>query len=188
MRTAGFKFIDLPTAAERLGITRNQLLQLVSEGRIRPFSGSGQQSVFRATEVERLAGELGASTTAEAAAPEDAASQAPVATPEQAATVRTRRRDAIKLIGTRLSMDSRWAEITDKDIATWLDALEPVQFERVRKVSNLALERIQRLLDMLDEHESKLGISSAVTGPGSAAGDSEPRTQDPGLRGPTRGG
>ena len=160
MRTAGFKFIDLPTAAERLGITRNQLLQLVSEGRIHPFSGSGQQSVFRATDVERLAGELGAGTTTQAATPEAAPGQEPVATPEAAASVRTRRRDAIKLVGTRLSMDSRWAEITDKDIATWLDALEPVQFERVRKVSNLAIERLQRVLAMLDEHEKKLGASS----------------------------
>jgi hypothetical protein len=154
MRTAGFKFIDLPTAAERLGITRNQLLQLVSESRIRPFSGSGQQSVFRSADVERLAAELGAGSTAEAAAPEAAPDQAPVTTPQEAATVRTRRRDAIKLIGTRLSMDSRWAEITDKDIATWLDALEPVQFERVRKVAGLAIERLERVLAMLDEQES----------------------------------
>jgi hypothetical protein len=191
MRTAGFKFIDLPTAAERLGITRNQLLQLVTEGRIRPFSGSGQQSVFRATDVERLAGELGAGATPQAATPEAAPGQAPVATPEEAASVRTRRRDAIKLIGTRLSTDSRWAEITDKDIATWLDALEPVQFERVRKVSNLAIERLQRVLAMLDEHEKKMGVSSAVTGhgsrvagPGSPPDDSGLGTRDSGLRSP----
>src|SRR4051812_32633884 len=154
MRTAGFKFIDLPTAAERLGITRNQLLQLVTEGRVRPFSGSGRQSVFRAADIERLAGEMSAAASPEAA-PVATPDQAPVTAPEEAATVRTRRRDAIKLIGTRLSMDSRWAEITDKDIATWLDALEPVQFERVRKVSDLAIERLQRLLAMLEEHEKK---------------------------------
>jgi hypothetical protein len=159
MRTAGFKFIDLPTAAERLGITRNQLLQLVSEGRVRPFSGSGQQSVFRATDIERLASEMHAGPATEAAAPDAAPDQAPVTTPEEATTVRTRRRDAIKLIGTRLSMDSRWAEITDKDIATWLDALESVQFERVRKVSALAIERLQRLQTMLDEHEQKLAAT-----------------------------
>ena len=159
MRAAGFKFIDLPTAAERLGITRNQLLQWVNEGRISPFSGSGQQSVFRATDVEKLAEQLGAASAQVAPVEASAADQGPTTTTEQAATVRTKRRDAIKLIGTRLSMDSRWAEISDKDIATWLDALEPVQFERVRKVSNLAIERLQRLLAMLDEHESKLSAT-----------------------------
>lgn len=155
MRTAGFKFIDLPTAAERLGTTRNELLQWVNEGRIRPFSGSGQQSVFRATDVERFAAELSV-VAPEVAIDTAHADEQPVTSPEEAANVRTKRRDAIKLIGTRLSMDSRWAEISDKDIATWLDALEPVQFERVRKVSNLAIERLQRLLAMLDEQETRL--------------------------------
>ncbi len=157
MRGTGFKFIDLPTSAERLGVTRNQLLQWVAEGRVRPFSGSGQQSVFRATDVEKLAAELGAPAANEVA--DVAPIEEPIATPEAAATVRTRRRDAIKLVGTRISMDSRWAEITEKDIATWLDALEPVQFQRVRTVSTLAIESLRRVIAMLDEHEKRLGIT-----------------------------
>jgi len=154
--TSGFKFIDLPTAAERLGTTRNQLLQWVDEGRIRPFSGKGQQSVFRTGDVEKLAEALAAPTPV--AAPEVAEvepEQVPLGSTPQAEARRTRRRDAIKLMGTRLSMDSRWAEMTDKDIATWLDALEPVQFERVRKVANIAIERLQRVLAMMDEFEQK---------------------------------
>ena len=159
MTTPGFKFIDLPTSAERLGITRNELLRLVDEGLIRPFSGKGQQSVFRASDVDKLAGELRAATNAEQA--EEAARAAPIqeAGPQQATPTgpdtRTRRRDAIKLMGTRLSMDSRWAEMTDKDIATWLDALEEVQFERVRKVAGIAIERLQRVLQMMDDFEKK---------------------------------
>ena len=89
-------------------------------------------------------------------------SQQPVTSPDEAAGVRTRRRDAIKLMGTRLSMDSRWAEITEKDILTWLDALEPVQFERVRKVATLAIDSLQRLLAMLDEHEKKLNANKGT--------------------------
>jgi len=158
-RAAGFKFIDLPTSAERLGITRNELLQLVSEGRIKPFSGSGQQSVFRATDIERLAQELAAPVAAQAE-PETPSEQADDAGAAAAKPGRVRRRDPIKLIGTRLSMDSRWAEISDADIATWLDALEPVQFERVRKVSSLAIERLQRVLAMLDDQENKLNLRS----------------------------
>jgi hypothetical protein len=156
LRAGSFKFIDLPTAAERLGTSRNQLLQWMAEGRIKPFSGSGQQSVFRSADVDRLAQELG--TEAQAAPSSAPESQAP--TPETAGTgsahARARKRDPIKLIGTRISMDSRWAEITDADIATWLDALEPVQFERVRNVCGLAVDRLRYVVAALDEQERNL--------------------------------
>ena len=160
MTTPGFRYIDLPTSAERLGVTRNQLLQLVEEGRIKPFSGKGQQSVFRATDVDKLASDLRAATAtenAEVAEPEAATlERRPQPEGVPAATdTRTRRRDAIKLMGTRLSMDSRWAEMSDKDIATWLDALEEVQFERVRKVAGIAIERLQRVLLMMDDFEKQ---------------------------------
>src|SRR5438045_770929 len=128
-----FKFIDLPTAAERLGTTRNELLQWVDQGRIRPFSGKGQQSVFRTADVEKLALDLAAPVVEPEETQVDP-TQVPLGSTPQAEARRTKRRDAIKLMGTRLSMDSRWAEMTDHDIAIWLDALEPVQFDRVRKV------------------------------------------------------
>jgi hypothetical protein len=161
MSSHGFKFIDLPTSAEQLGITRNELLQWVEEGRIKPFHGKGQQSIFRASDVQRLAQEIaGAIKTAEAAAERAAEAEvgegrAPdaLATPMEAR--RAKRRDAIKLMGTRLSMDSRWAEMSDKDIATWLDALEPVQFERIRKVTEIAIERLQRVQAMMADFEKK---------------------------------
>ena len=159
MATPGFKFIDLPTSAERLGITRNQLLQLVDEGRIKPFSGKGQQSVFRATDVDKLASDLRATTATENAEVAEPVAATLEANPQPhgapATDTRTRRRDAIKLMGTRLSMDSRWAEMTDKDIATWLDALEEIQFERVRKVAGIAIERLQRVLQMMDDFEKQ---------------------------------
>jgi hypothetical protein len=155
MRGANFRFIDLPTSAERLGITRNELLQWVAEGRIKPFSGSGQQAIFRASEVDRLAAEVRPDTPAvgQTAAVEKPAEAEAVGTPTGA---KSRRRDPIKLIGNRISMDSRWAEISDEDIATWLDALEPVQFERVRKVAGIAIERLERVVAMLDKHDARL--------------------------------
>src|ERR1051325_2634086 len=111
MRSSTFKFIDLPTSAERLGTTRNQMLQWVAEGRIRPFSGSGQQSVFRAGDVDKLADHPGLDTLPPALAPDvPAQTEEPVIPSEAAHTTRSRRRDPIKLVGTRISMDSRWAE------------------------------------------------------------------------------
>ncbi len=131
------------------------MLALVEEGRIRPFSGKGQQAVFRASDVDRLAQELGVARAAEAqASQEEAGSEAA----EQPAAARPRRRrDPIKLIGTRLSMDSRWAEITNEDLVTWLDALEPVQYERVRKVVHLTMERLNRILQMMEDQERAAG-------------------------------
>jgi hypothetical protein len=156
MSQSGFKFIDLPTSAERLGLSRHQLLELVDQGRIKPFSGKGQTSVFRAADVDRLAAELGAS--ADTVEVESSAGEVTTATADEKASQepaagRRRKRDPIKLMGTRLSMDSRWAEMSDRDIATWLDALEPVQYERVRKVANLAIERLQRVLSMMQAFE-----------------------------------
>jgi predicted DNA-binding transcriptional regulator AlpA len=150
----GFKFIDLPDAAQKLGITRLQMLDWVEQGKIKPFMGKGQSSVFRSSDVEKLASAL-----AIEAAPEEGAStippageeSTPDATPDAApTTTRRKRRDPIKLIGTRLSMDSRWAEISDEDIATWLDAIEAVQFDRVRRVAHIAIERLNRVLSAID--------------------------------------
>src|SRR5690349_11884972 len=113
MSSHSFKFIDLPTSAEQLGITRNELLLWVEEGRIKPFHGKGQQSIFRASDVQRLAQQVaGAIETAEVAAEsalEAAAGegQAPEGLTAPAEARRAKRRDAIKLMGTRLSMDSR---------------------------------------------------------------------------------
>ncbi|HET9494457.1 MAG TPA: helix-turn-helix domain-containing protein [Chloroflexia bacterium] len=152
-----FKFIDLPTAAELLGVTRTELLAWVDEGRIRPFSGKGQQSVFRRADVERLLAEVRADAQAEADAAAVTAAEEAEAPAEAVEGGRRRRRDPIKLMGTRLSMDSRWAEMSDQDIATWLDALEPVQYDRIRKVAGIAIERLQRVLAMMDEMQARTG-------------------------------
>jgi hypothetical protein len=154
MAQSRFKFIDLPTAAEELGMSRLELLRLVDERRINPFSGKGQQSVFRRADIEALATELRANAEAEAAAATASEETAETA-PSGAERGRRRRRDPIKLMGTRLSMDSRWAEMSDQDIATWLDALEPVQYDRIRKVADTAIERLQRVLAMMEEMQAR---------------------------------
>ena len=154
MAQSRFKFIDLPTAAEELGVSRTELLHWVDEGRINPFSGKGQQSVFRRADVERLASEVRAGAEAAAAAEAPEPGDGEVAA-EGGEGRRRRRRDPIKLMGTRLSMDSRWAEMSDQDIATWLDALEPVQYDRIRKVAGIAIERLQHVLAMMDEMQAR---------------------------------
>jgi hypothetical protein len=156
MSQSHFKFIDLPTAAEALGVTRTELLAWVDQGRINPFSGKGQQSVFRRADVERLLAEVRADAQAEAEEVDTASAPSEEGEPSTEGG-RRKRRDPIKLMGTRLSMDSRWAEMSDQDIATWLDALEPVQYDRIRKVANIAVERLQRVLIMMDDMQARTG-------------------------------
>ncbi|MEP6774577.1 MAG: hypothetical protein ABJA50_03190, partial [Chloroflexota bacterium] len=124
------------------------------------FHGKGQQSIFRAGDVQRLAQDVAGTVRAAGAAAESALQEGAVedqvpAEPTPMEARRAKRRDAIKLMGTRLSMDSRWAEMSDKDIATWLDALEPVQFERIHKVTEIAIERLQRVQTMMADFEEK---------------------------------
>src|SRR5215203_1464057 len=107
MSSYSFKFIDLPTAAERLGTTRNELLKWVDEGRIKPFNGKGQASVFRTSDVDKLIAEIVA--TAETIEAPGAAETSPESEESEAANVplgltpqlearRSKRRDAIKLM------------------------------------------------------------------------------------------
>lgn len=154
MSNQGFRFIDLPTAADRLGITRREMLAIVEEGRVKPFSGKGQQAVFRAAEIDRLAEAMRPAVDAGVEGVEVGDPDVDDQQAEAAQQGRPRkRRDPIKLIGTRISMDSRWAEITDEDFLTWLDALEPVQYERVRKVAALTMERLNKMLDFMDKQQ-----------------------------------
>ena len=146
-KPAGFRFIDLPTAAEALGVTRTELLEWVSAGRIKPFQGTGQAAVFRTRDVEALAATLGQERQAAA---ETAAAAAAVAPPVVVPRKREGglRRDPVKKVGTRLSQDMRWAEITDADLAGWFDALDRRSYGAVRHAARQALTRLNQILDL----------------------------------------
>src|SRR4051812_5424432 len=117
-KSIGFRFIDLATAAEALGLTRQQLLAWIDEGRIKPFQGTGQAAVFRTRDVEVLAATLAAERQTAAEAAEAAAAEEAAAAPTPVVVPRKRegglRRDPVKKVGTRLSQDMRWGEITDE--------------------------------------------------------------------------
>src|SRR4051794_32889029 len=111
-RPSGFRFIDLPTAAEALGVTRQQVLAWIDEGRLKPFQGTGQAAVFRTRDVETLATTLSAERQAAAeASAAAAAALPPVVVPRKREG--GLRRDPVKKVGTRLSQDMRWSEITE---------------------------------------------------------------------------
>ena len=144
-RLSQFRFIDLATAAEALGATRVQVLDWVTAGRLKPFQGAGQSAVFRTRDVAALAAALAAERQAA-----DAAAPAP---PVEAAVVPRKReqalrRDPVKKVGTRLSQDMRWGEITDADLAAWLDALDRRSYGAVRFAARQAITHLTQVLDL----------------------------------------
>lgn len=145
-RPTGFRFVDLPTAATALGISRTQLLEWVSEGRLKPFQGTGQTAIFRTRDVEVLAAALGQERQATAAAAEATAATTPVVVPRKREG--GLRRDPVKKVGTRLSQDMRWAEISDADLAGWFDALDRRSYGAVRHAARQALTRLNQILDL----------------------------------------
>ncbi len=149
-KPAGFRFIDLPTAAEALGVSRTQLLEWVGEGRIKPYQGSGQAAVFRSRDVEALAATLGQERQAATEAAAEAAAAAPAAPTVIVPRKREGglRRDPVKKVGTRLSQDMRWGEITDADLAGWFDALDRRSYGAVRHAARQAITRLSQILDL----------------------------------------
>jgi hypothetical protein len=140
-----FRFIDLATAAEVLGVSRAQAVELLEAGRLKPFTGTGQSAVFRTRDVQELLAELGR----EAAKPPP--TRAPAGDAVAAAGRRRTdsiRRDPVKKVGTRLSQDMRWGEITEADLAAWFDALDRRSYPAVRHAARQALARHTRVLEL----------------------------------------
>lgn len=145
-KPSGFRFIDLPTAAEALGSTRQQLLEWMAAGRIKPFQGTGQAAVFRTRDVEALAATLATERQAQAEAAAAEAATPPVVVPRKREGAL--RRDPVKKVGTRLSQDMRWGEITDEDLAGWFDALDKRSYGAIRYAARQAVTRLNQILDL----------------------------------------
>ncbi|HUS13702.1 MAG TPA: hypothetical protein VM536_01675 [Chloroflexia bacterium] len=143
-----FRFIDLPTAAEVLGTTRAQVLEHVEAGRLKPYSGTGQGAVFRTRDVEQLAADLGRAAAAAALpVPPGAAAGDAVETAGRRRT-ESIRRDPVKKVGTRLTQDVRWAEITEEDLLAWFDGLDKRSYPAVRHAARQAMSRLNRVLQL----------------------------------------
>ncbi len=162
-----FRFIDLPTAAEVLGVSRQQALAYVEAGRLKPYQGMGQAAVFRARDVQALLTALG--QEAAAALPTVTRGAATAAAGDAVAQAGRRRtdtirRDPVKKVGTRLTQDVRWAEITDADLAAWFDGLDTRSYPAVRHAARQALQRLTRVLELTggaDETQSDRDLTAS---------------------------
>lgn len=165
-----FRFIDLPTAAEVLGVSRQQALAYVEGGRLKPYHGAGQAAVFRTRDVQTLLAELGVEAAAAVPTVTRGAAATTPAAPDAVAQAGRRRtdtirRDPVKKVGTRLTQDVRWAEISDADLAAWFDALDTRSYPAVRHAARQALLRLTRILDLTGGPGETLG-DQALTASG----------------------
>lgn len=123
-------FIDSLHAAETLGVTSDVILDWIATGRLRRFGGKPDNPFLRAADVAALAAELGV-------------------VKEEAAPRRVKSGSA--RVQARLTADSRWSEVGPEDIRDWAQRAEPARRQAGRKAAEVARQRLEDVLRVLDE-------------------------------------
>lgn len=139
--TSRFSFLDEGEALRRLGLDRDTLLTFVREKRLRAYR-SGSNSYFRAGDVERLLAEL----RAEAGAAEDEEAEA-----SAAQTTGRKVFDPAYKVHVRLQADLKWYDLEDEDLRAWVREMTPDGYARQRTNITRVVEKLQRLVTLMDE-------------------------------------
>lgn len=139
--TSKFSFLDEGEALRRLGIDRDTLLTFVREKRLRAYR-SGSNNYFRGNDVERLLAELRAE--AGAAAAEEAAAG-------DAAPTGRKVFDPAYKVHVRLQADLKWYDLEDEDLRAWVREMTPDGYARQRTNVTRVMEKLQRLVALMDE-------------------------------------
>src|SRR5262249_41330782 len=127
--------------------------ELLRSKRLRPVSGQGTIQFFRASDVAKLRAELHPDPTPEAVPAE--------AAPEGETPKKTTRkpRDPAMSVHQRLTADLKWYDISDEDLKAFVDQLHPESYGRRRNHAVFLIERMQRLIALIDESEARLATS-----------------------------
>lgn len=125
-------FIDVAYAADMLRATPDAVLDLVKQGKLRPYGGREPNLFFRSADVAALVSELGPSSETEP--------------PKRVKTATAR-------VQTRLTSDTKWAEIAEDDIRDWASHSDRPRREAARKAVSVAKQRLEDVLRVLDEKE-----------------------------------
>lgn len=140
-RSGGFSFIDEGEAVRRLDIDRDTLLAFVREKRLRAYPGVGKGNFFRLSDVEALARELRG-----AAEEVEAETGAPIATGGKGKLF-----DPAYKVHVRLLADLKWYDLSDDDLRAWVREMTSDGYGRQRTNITMVVERLQRLLALMDE-------------------------------------
>lgn len=126
------KFIDVAYAAEMLHVSRDAILDMVRSGGLKPYGGRAPNYFFRSADVDGLVTELGVK-------------------PEEQSPKRIK--SASARVQARLTADARWAEVAAPEIREWVAHAEPARREAARKSAITARERLDVVIQLLDEAE-----------------------------------
>src|SRR5579862_441633 len=145
-RPSKFAFVDEGEVVRRLDVDRDTVLALVREGRLRAYPGVGKGSFYRVSDIERLAGEL---RPIQGRPGEDEQ----IAQAEESASTRKLFDPAYK-VHVRLQADLKWYDLTDDDLLAWVRELHPDGYARQRANVISVIERLQRLVTLMDNAAS----------------------------------
>jgi hypothetical protein len=135
-----FSFVDEGEALRTLGVDRDTLLALVKEGRLRAYRGFGAGSFFRTSDLEALYVELRGEELAAAAT-------------EGGESLQGTRKvfDPAYKVHVRLLADLKWYDLEDDDLRAWAREMTPDGYSRQRTNVTRVVERLQRLVQLMDE-------------------------------------
>jgi hypothetical protein len=125
-------FIDTAYAADMLGVSPDTVLDMVEDGKLRPYGGRAPNFFFRSADVAALV-------------PESAV-QADVQPPKRIKSASAR-------VQTRLTADARWIEVSEDDIRDWAARADAARLQAARKAAAIAKERLETVLEVLAESE-----------------------------------
>lgn len=142
-RPARFSFVDEGEAVRRLKVDRDTLLELVASKRLRAYPGVGKGNFFRVSDLDALAEELHPAV----AKPTPSLQGADLLNP----TNQRRQHDPAYKVHLRIQADLKWYDLTDDDLQAYVRELHPAAYEKQRSNVTSALERLERLVALMDE-------------------------------------
>lgn len=123
-------FIDAVFAADMLHVSKDTVIDLVREGKLRKVSGQDSNPFVRTSEVAALAEQMGA-----------AAAEQPG----------RRIKSASAKVRARLTADARWADVSEAEIRDWAARLDPAARAAARTAVRTTVARLSMLLQVLDD-------------------------------------
>jgi hypothetical protein len=125
-------FIDTAYAADMLRMSPDAILDLVKDGKLRPYGGRAPNYFFRSADVAALV---------------------PLSTVPADVQPPKRIKSATARVQTRLTADARWIEVSEDEIRDWAARADPARLQAARKAAEIAKQRLETVLQVIAESE-----------------------------------
>ena len=115
-----------------LRVSPDAVLDMVKDGKLRPYGGRAPNFFFRSADVAALVPSSDV--------------QADVQLPKRIKSASAR-------VQTRLTADARWIEVGEADIRDWAARADAARLQAARKAAEIAKERLETVLQVLAESD-----------------------------------